>query len=77
MQSPRHDRVPSARVFREAGKPARPLPIPLGQRARRVLDPVGRGAMLGVRAAVGMWPLTAIMLMAAALLIAAGNVAAP
>ena len=77
MQSPRPALVPSARVFREAGKPARPLPVPFGQRARRVLDPLGRGAMVGVRAAVGMWPLTAVMLMAAALLIAAGHVASP
>lgn len=77
MQSPRHDHVPSARVFREAGKPARPLPVPFGERARRVLDPLGRGAMTGVRAAVGMWPLTAVIMMAAALLIAAGHVASP
>lgn len=77
MQSPRPALVPSARVFREAGKPARPLPVPFGRRARSVLDPLGRGAMIGVRAAVGMWPLTAVLLMAAALLIAAGHVASP
>jgi hypothetical protein len=77
MAPPQSDGVPSARVFREAGRLARPLPVPFSKRARIVLDPVGRGARAALHGAVGMWPLTAILLMAALLLIMAGHGASP
>jgi hypothetical protein len=71
------ERVPVARVFREAGRPARPVPVPFATRARGVLGPVGNGARVALNAALGMWPLTAVLLMAALLLILAGHAGAP
>jgi hypothetical protein len=71
------ERVPVARVFREAGRPARPIPVPFTTRARGVLGPLGNGARTALNAAMGMWPLTAVMLMSALLLVLAGRAASP
>jgi hypothetical protein len=73
----RDDEVPVARVFREAGRPARPIPVPFSVRARGVLGPVGNGARVALNAALGMWPLTAVLLLAALLLILAGRAGSP
>ena len=78
MSAPRPAReVPVAKVFREAGRLARPVPVPFAVRARGVLGPVGHGVRVALNAAIGMWPLTAVMLMAALLLILAGRAASP
>lgn len=77
MDGPCRESVPVARVVREAGRAARPLPVPFAVRARVVLGPVGRGARQVVGVALGMWPLTAVILMGALFLIMAGNGASP
>jgi len=66
-----------ARVVREAGRVARPLPVPFAVRARGVFGPVGQGLRSAVGAAVGMWPLTAALLMGMLLLLMAGHASSP
>jgi hypothetical protein len=67
------EHLPSARVVREAGGPVLPLRLPMGEQVRRALAPVashGRAALANV---IGLWPLTAITMVAAALLWSAGT----
>jgi hypothetical protein len=64
-------------VVREAGRPARPIPIPIGKRAQAVFAPVGEGARTAVTYAFGLWPLTCVIAFAIAMLIAAGHAGAP
>jgi hypothetical protein len=71
------DRVPPARVVREAGRPARPIPVPFSERARVLVVPVQNGARAALGAALGMWPLTAVILMIGLLLVLVGNAAGP
>jgi hypothetical protein len=73
MDTSRFESVPVVRVVREAGKPARPIPVPFGVRARAVLGPVGRVARDAAGVAVGLWPLTAVLLMGVLLLLMAGH----
>ena len=73
MDPSRIEAVPVVRVVREAGKPARPLPVPFGVRARTVLGPVGKAAREALGVAVGLWPLTAVLLMAFVMLLMAGH----
>jgi hypothetical protein len=69
--------VPVAKVFREQGRLARPLPVPFAVRARGLLAPVGNAAREALGAAIGLWPLTAALLMAALMLILAGRAGSP
>jgi hypothetical protein len=69
--------VPAARVVKEAGRPARPIPVPFSERARVVMVPIQNGARAAVNAALGMWPLTAVIVMIGLLLVLAGNAAGP
>jgi hypothetical protein len=68
------EHLPSARVVRESGGPVLPLPrVPMAEQVRRALAPVashGRAALANV---LGMWPLTAIMAVCAALIWSAGT----
>jgi hypothetical protein len=71
------DRVPEARVVRESGRPARPIPVPFSRRAQAVVLPMQRHAREALGAVLGMWPLTAVILMIGLLLVLAGNAAGP
>jgi hypothetical protein len=77
MAPTRLGNVPPARVVREAGRPARPVPIPFGKRAQAVLAPMGEHARTAVGYAFGLWPLTCVIAFAAAMIIAAGHAGAP
>lgn len=65
--------LPSARVVRQGGAPVAPPPVPLKVRLSPVLAP----ARTVVGALFAVWPLTAIMIMCAALVWAAGYHAGP
>ena len=77
MAFSRRDVVPSARVFREAGRPARPIPVPFSRRAQRVTVPVARAMREVAAAAIGMFPLTAVLVMTLILLVLASKAAGP
>jgi hypothetical protein len=68
------EHLPSARVVREAGGPVLPLPrIPMGEQVRRAFAPVASHGREALRTVIGLWPLTAITLVAAALIWSAGT----
>jgi hypothetical protein len=71
MTRNRHDRIPKARVFRKAG---RMVAMP---HARRSMATVGEHLRIAAIYAVGLWPLTCVLLLACGLLIVAGNASAP
>lgn len=60
MQSP----VPVARVFKQGGVEVPPRSLPLRHRAAAAYDALGDGPRGFVAAVVGLWPITAVMLMA-------------
>ncbi len=60
------DSLPQARVVSKAGRQFAPPPRP------RELGPIARHLRDAVGLAIGMWPLTAVMLLAAGLLVMAG-----
>ena len=64
-------------MFREAGRPARPIPVPFSQRAQRAMVPARRVLREFASHVLGMWPLTAVILMTAILLVLAGKAAGP
>jgi len=64
--------VPVARVVRSAGADVVPPRDPLALQARRLLAPAAEHGRTALAAAIGMWPLTAVVFAAAALLWAAG-----
>ncbi len=80
-ESDRDRQVPSARVFREAGTVVAVPRLPLTEHVRRTLAPLGEGFVEHSRSAlavvIGLWPLTAIMAVAAALIWAAGYSGSP
>jgi hypothetical protein len=53
------------------------LPVPFAARARGLFAPVGHAAREALGAAIGLWPLTAALLMGALLLFLAGHAASP
>jgi hypothetical protein len=65
--------LPAARVVKQAGQLVAPPPVPLQVRFSPVLKPMRAfvGALLAV------WPLTAVMLMAIAMVWAAGFAGSP
>lgn len=65
--------IPQARVVRKAGRLVAPPPAPRS-RDHASLSDVARTALLY---AVGLWPLTAVVLLLCGLLIMAGNNGAP
>jgi hypothetical protein len=65
--------LPTARVVRQGGEPVLPPPVPLRVRLSPVLGP----ARTAVGALFAVWPLTAVMLVAMALIWAAGYHAGP
>ena len=67
------DSVPQARVVRKGGQHFAPPPAPRTQEATMLRDHVYEALSM----AVGMWPLTAIVLLCTGLLIMAGNNGAP
>jgi hypothetical protein len=77
MEPSRRESVPVARVVREQGRVPRPIPVPFAVRARGVLAPVRAGARQAVVVAFGLWPLTAVLLFGALLLVMAGHNASP
>ena len=69
--------LPSARVVREAGATIAEPSRPMGEHLRRIAAPLrahGRDALAVV---IGLWPLTAIMAVAFALIWAAGVAGSP
>jgi hypothetical protein len=66
------DPIPQARVVRNAGRVVAPPPAP-----RRPPGPVAEQLRIALEIAVGMWPLTAALLLMIGLLYMAGSWSAP
>jgi hypothetical protein len=66
------DPIPQARVVRSAGQQIAPPPAP-----RRPPGPLFEQARSALAVAVGLWPLTAVVLLAMGLLVLAANFSAP
>ena len=66
------DPIPQARVVRSAGQLVAPPPAP-----RRPPGMFAEQARTVLAVAIGMWPLTAVLLLMMGLLIFAGNYGAP
>jgi hypothetical protein len=64
--------IPQARVVRSAGQLITPPPAP-----RRAPGPLYEQARSALAVAIGLWPLTAVLLLMFGLLIFAGNYGAP
>lgn len=69
----RDDELPSARVVREAGSPVLPPRVPMGEQLRRTFAPVASHGRAALENVIGLWPLTVITLVAAALIWSAGT----
>jgi hypothetical protein len=67
------DSIPQARVVRKGGQQFAPLPMPRSPETSALREHI-RDALA---VAFGLWPLTAIVLLATGLLIMAGNHGAP
>jgi len=67
------DSLPQARVVRKGGQQFTPPPVPRSQQPSALREQVN--AALAI--ALGLWPLTAIVLLCMGLLIMAGNNGAP
>jgi hypothetical protein len=67
------DSIPQARVVRKAGQLVAPPPAPKSGDATVIAD-VARTALVY---AVGLWPLTCVVLLLCGLLVMAGNNGAP
>ena len=67
------DSIPQARVVRKGGQQIAPPPAPRVQEPSALRDHMHEA----LRVMVGLWPLTAIVLLATGLLIMAGNNGAP
>jgi hypothetical protein len=65
--------IPQARVVRKAGQLVAPPPAPR-RRDQALLADVARTALVY---AVGLWPLTAVVLLLCGLIVMAGNNGAP
>jgi preprotein translocase subunit SecD len=64
------DPIPQARVVRKAGQLVAP---PRGPKTREVGPSLGDRVKEGLALAIGLWPLTAVMLLMVGLIIMAGN----
>jgi hypothetical protein len=71
------DRVPPARLVREAGTIVATPRLPLAEHLRRAVAPLERGGRDALVVVIGLWPLTAIMAVAGALIWAAGYSGSP
>jgi hypothetical protein len=73
----RFDPIPQARVVRHAGELVAPPPQPRPPRPPRSAEP--EASWLGTAAvyAVGLWPLTCVLLLVAGLLVLTANLGAP
>lgn len=69
---PSLDPIPQARVVRNAGQLISPPPEP-----RRPPGPLAEQLRTALSVAIGLWPLTGVLLLAVGLLIIAGNAGAP
>lgn len=69
--------LPSARLVREAGAPVVVPSRPIGEHLRRTLTPLAGHGRDALEVVIGLWPLTAIMAVAFALLWAAGTSGSP
>jgi hypothetical protein len=67
------DRLPHARVFREAGAEVAPPSRPVREQLRGALDSLRGPGREAAEVIVGLWPLTVIMIVAAALIWSAGT----
>jgi hypothetical protein len=67
------DSLPQARVVRKGGQSFTPPPAPRTQEASALRESVQNA----LYTAVGLWPITAIVLLCTGLLIMAGNNGAP
>ena len=67
------DRLPNARVFREAGAEVAPPSRPLAEQLRGAIDSLRGPGREALEVIVGLWPLTVIMVVAAALIWSAGT----
>jgi hypothetical protein len=56
--------VPAARIVRQRGVQVTPRSVPLRQRAAAAYDALGDGPRGFIAAVVGLWPITAVMLLA-------------
>lgn len=65
--------IPQARVVRKAGQLVAPPPAPRSRDATSITD-VARTALVY---AVGLWPLTCVVLLLCGLIVMAGNNGAP
>jgi len=64
--------IPQARVVRNAGQLVAPPPAP-----RRAPGALAEQARSALAVAIGLWPLTAVLILAMGLLYFAGNYGAP
>jgi len=67
------DSIPQARVVRKAGQLMVPPPIPRSNDAMSLAEILRTAAVY----AIGLWPLTAVVLLLCGLLVMAGNNGAP
>jgi len=67
------DSIPQARVVRKGGQQFAPLPMPRTEEPGQLRESL----YSALEMLVGLWPLTAIVLLATGLLIMAGNNGAP
>ena len=67
------DRFPNARIHREGGAEVAPPPRPVGEHLRGALGPLAEHGRTALEVVIGLWPLTAIVLVTAALLWSAGT----
>jgi hypothetical protein len=65
------DPIPQARIVRQRGQSMTP------PRAPRTEDPAGGYARLALTYAIGLWPLTAVVLLVAGLLVLTTHLGAP
>jgi hypothetical protein len=66
------DVIPQARVVKKAGQLFAPPPAP-----RRAPGPLAEQLRTALAVAIGLWPLTGVLLLMLGLLIFAGNAGAP
>jgi hypothetical protein len=67
------DRLPNARVHREGGAEVAPPSRPVGEHLRGTFAPLAAHGRNALQVVVGLWPLTVIMVVMAALIWSAGT----
>lgn len=66
------DRIPHARVFRQGGAEVAPPSRPIAERLRDAIE-ASTWPREAIEVVIGLWPLTIIMIVAAALIWSAGT----